>query len=83
MLRRSLSLFLLITVLLVFTADLVLAEDDGGDPLGATPEEVDPDGLEGIHVGGVAPSGELPVGDSPRGSFLVQFLIRIHRLLAI
>lgn len=83
MLRRSLSLFLLITVSLIFVADMVQAEDEHGDPRETIPEEVDPDGLEGIHVRGVTPSGELLIEDSSRGSFLKQFLIRIHYLLAI
>lgn len=78
--RRLAALALIAGLIIALSVSQVVAEDGAPDPRPNEPEEVDPDGLEGIRSGPVAPQAEAQCDAGSRELFLVRKLFRLVRL---
>ena len=78
--RRLAALALIAGLIIAVSVSRVVAEDEHPDPRQSEPEEVDPDGLEGIRSGSSAPQAEAMSDAGSRELFLVRKFFRLARL---
>lgn len=84
MTRRINTLLLLVPLVFALSYLPAIAEDGTPRPRGVTPEEVDPDGLEGIHAAPGTPGIAGIQGESVlEASIFVKVLLRYARVFGI
>ncbi|MFH1278855.1 MAG: hypothetical protein ABIK65_10805 [Candidatus Eisenbacteria bacterium] len=81
--QRIITLFLLVALASTCPILPAFGEDGTPDPREATPEEVDPDGLEGIRTGPRTIDVEAVPVDGLSGSNFVKILLRYARVFGI
>lgn len=79
--HKQAVLFIVAILMLAVTASFVLAVEGTPDERPATPDDVDPDGLEGLQ----APSGgrylEVLFKSSPQSQFLLRCFLQYARVI--
>lgn len=83
MTRRIITLLTLVALVSAYPVLPAFAEDGTPDPREVTPEEVDPDGLEGIRTGPRTIVVEAAPADGLHGSTFVRIFLRYARLFGI
>ncbi|MFH1680478.1 MAG: hypothetical protein ABIH26_07525 [Candidatus Eisenbacteria bacterium] len=83
MLRRLSSVLLVVALLLAFAVPVAFGIDPYPDPRPVTPEEVDPDGLEGVSAGPGHQAEEAFTAGGSQASTLIRSFFRMVRLIGL